>query len=165
MKLVSKELDKKFQWWKKGFKGLIHCLFWFFTAQSTIFQLCRDGFSWVEPALSRDQCVLLKDTMQCCRWGLNPQPLNHESSILPLIHCALSHCNTILTIIRIYQECEGWIGKSVLYNAIRIKISYTSLYMLAGRPVTLLFVFVVVCREKKSSHEVAHMSSQTIFLV
>ena len=31
---------------------------------STIFQLCRDGSSWVEPVLSYDECVLLKDTTQ-----------------------------------------------------------------------------------------------------
>ena len=29
--------------------------------QSTIFQLNRDGSSWVEPVLSKDKCVLLKD--------------------------------------------------------------------------------------------------------
>ena len=28
---------------------------------STIFQLNRDGSSWVEPVLSEDKCVLLKD--------------------------------------------------------------------------------------------------------
>ena len=27
-----------------------------------IFQLCRDGSSCVEPILSKDKCVLLKDT-------------------------------------------------------------------------------------------------------
>ena len=31
---------------------------------STIFQLCRDRSSWVEPVISSDKCVLLKDTMQ-----------------------------------------------------------------------------------------------------
>ena len=30
------------------------CLIWFFTSRSTIFQLCRDGSSWVEPVLSKD---------------------------------------------------------------------------------------------------------------
>ena len=39
-------------------------LFLFFTSQSTIFQLCRDESSWVEPVLSKDQCVLLKDKRQ-----------------------------------------------------------------------------------------------------
>ena len=29
-----------------------------------IFQLCWDGASWVEPVLSKDKCVLLKDTTQ-----------------------------------------------------------------------------------------------------
>ena len=54
---------------------------------STIFQLCRDRSSWVEPALSLDQCVLLKDTSQWRRWGSNPRPLGLESSTLPLSHC------------------------------------------------------------------------------
>ena len=35
-----------------------------FTSQSTIFQLCRDGSSWDEPVLSKDKCVLLKETTQ-----------------------------------------------------------------------------------------------------
>ena len=26
-------------------------------SQSTIFQVCRDGFSWVEPVLSKDKCL------------------------------------------------------------------------------------------------------------
>ena len=33
---------------------LFVCLNRFFTSQSTIFQLCWDGSSWVEPELSRD---------------------------------------------------------------------------------------------------------------
>ena len=40
------------------------CLILFFTPQSTIFQLCRYRSSWVEPVLSKDKCVLLKDTTQ-----------------------------------------------------------------------------------------------------
>ena len=58
------------------------CLVWFFASQSTIFQLCGDGSSWVEPVLSKDKYVLLKDTTQCRRWGSNPRPLGIESSIL-----------------------------------------------------------------------------------
>ena len=30
------------------------------------FQLCRDGSFWVEPVLSKDNCVLLKDITQWC---------------------------------------------------------------------------------------------------
>ena len=30
------------------------CLIWFFMSQSTIFQLCQEGSSWVEPVLSKD---------------------------------------------------------------------------------------------------------------
>ena len=38
------------------------CLIWFFMSHaSTIFQLNRDRSSWVEPVLSKDNCVLLKD--------------------------------------------------------------------------------------------------------
>ena len=33
--------------------------------QSTIFHLCQDGSSWVEPVLSKVYCVSLKDIMQC----------------------------------------------------------------------------------------------------
>ena len=42
-------------WGWAGFVCLILC------APSTIFQLNRDGSSWVEPVLSLDKCVLLKD--------------------------------------------------------------------------------------------------------
>ena len=35
-----------------------------------------------------DKCVLLNDTTQWRRWGLNPWPLDLESSNIPLSHCA-----------------------------------------------------------------------------
>ena len=47
-------------------------------SQTTIFQSCLVGSTWVERGLS----VLLKDTMQCLLWGWNPQPLNLCSSWL-----------------------------------------------------------------------------------
>ena len=40
--------------------GFLLCLILIFTSQSTLFQSCQDGSSWVEPILSRDKCVLLK---------------------------------------------------------------------------------------------------------
>ena len=51
-------------YWINMYRVIHHnaCLIWFFTFQSTIFQLCWDGPSWVEPVLSKDICVLLKDT-------------------------------------------------------------------------------------------------------
>ena len=64
------------------------CLLWYFTSHSTIFQLCQDGSSWVEPVLSKHKCVLLKDTTQWGQWGSNQRPLGLESSTLPLSHCA-----------------------------------------------------------------------------
>ena len=40
------------------------CFFFLFdcliTSQSTIFQLCQDESSWVDPVLSKDKCVFLK---------------------------------------------------------------------------------------------------------
>ena len=56
--------------------------------QSTLFQLCRDGSSWVEPELSKDKRVLLKDTTQWQQWGSNPrrlglvQALHHWATVL-----------------------------------------------------------------------------------
>ena len=66
---------QKFSWSKRNFKEtfLLHtqnkcqyrelfCLFdLILYVQSTIFQLKRDGSFWVEPFLSWDKCVLLKD--------------------------------------------------------------------------------------------------------
>ena len=45
------------------------CLIWFFTFLSTIFQLCPDGSSCVEPVLRKNSCDLLKDTTQWRCWG------------------------------------------------------------------------------------------------
>ena len=43
----------------------MHCEFFLFDLilnfPPTIFQLYRDGSSWVEPVLSQDKCVLLND--------------------------------------------------------------------------------------------------------
>ena len=64
--------------------SLLFILFYLFLyVPSTIFQLYRDGFSWVEPVLSSN-----KDTTQWCRWGSNLWPFGLESSNLPLYHCA-----------------------------------------------------------------------------
>ena len=68
------------------------CLLWLFMSLSTIFQLCWDQSSWVEPVLSKDKCVLLKDTAHCRQsqdtwysiWGLLPgqnQPLTRQLNI------------------------------------------------------------------------------------
>ena len=61
------------------------CLIWSLTSQSTIFQLCRDRSSWVEAVLSKDKCVLLKDTTQVTL--ANTRRLSLKSSTLPLSHC------------------------------------------------------------------------------
>ena len=46
----------------KHIKTFFVCLFdLILYVPSTIFQLYRDGSSWVEPVLSKDKCVVLKD--------------------------------------------------------------------------------------------------------
>ena len=56
---------------------------------STIFQLYRDGSSWLEPVLYKlGLMFLLKDTMHWRRWGSNLRPFGLESSTLPLSYCA-----------------------------------------------------------------------------
>ena len=79
-----------FSTWDFGTNNIYQAssLIWFFTSQPTIFQLCPDGSSLVKPVLSKEKCVLLKDTTHWRRWGLNPRPLCFESSTLQLSHCA-----------------------------------------------------------------------------
>ena len=49
------------------------------------FHLSRDGSSWVEPVLSKDNCFAQRHNT------LTPvRPLSLESSTLPLSHCAPS---------------------------------------------------------------------------
>ena len=57
---------------------------------STIFQLNRDGPSWVEPVLSYDKCILLKDHNTVTPVRLEPAaPWSWvKHSRLPLSHCA-----------------------------------------------------------------------------
>ena len=43
-------------------RSLWICLFELIMSQSTVGQLCWDRSSWVEPVLSKDKCVLLKDS-------------------------------------------------------------------------------------------------------
>ena len=64
------------------------CLFYLFLfLPSTIFQLNRKGSSWVEPELSKDKCVLLKDHNAVTPVRLEPTAPGLESSTQPLSHC------------------------------------------------------------------------------
>ena len=87
-----------------NYSAVFVCLIWFFTSQSTIFSICRDGLPGpVEPLLSKYRGVLLKDTTHWRRWGLNPRPLGLESSTLPLHHCApILQCR-LLTLIQVVE--------------------------------------------------------------
>ena len=65
-----------------GWKCLFVCLIWFFTSQSTRFQLCWDCSSWVEPVVSKYWCVLVKHITQWRRWEYTRELLGIESSIV-----------------------------------------------------------------------------------
>ena len=52
------------------------------------FSVISGQVAWVEPELSKDKCVLLKDTTQWRWWDMEPWPLGLESSTLPLSHSA-----------------------------------------------------------------------------
>ena len=71
------------------------CLIWFFTSQSTIFQLCPDGSSWVEPVFTKQGLVLSCSRTQCSDAGENHElwwavevsrsvELEHEKSFITL---------------------------------------------------------------------------------
>ena len=65
------------------------CLFYLILyVLSTISQLNRDRSSWVEPVLSQDKCVLLKDHNAVTPMRLKPTALGLEKSTQPLRHCA-----------------------------------------------------------------------------
>ena len=62
---------------------------------STIFQLNRDGSSWVEPVLSWDKCVLLKDHNAVTPMRLEPaapRPRVKHSTTEPLRSLGESKC-------------------------------------------------------------------------
>ena len=92
------------------------CLIWFFTSQSTIFQLCRDSSSWVEPVLSKDKCVLLKDTTQWRQGGmLLSMMIVHNTLPLTVNTVALGGCtstwvNPETTSAILYLTLKYWVG-------------------------------------------------------
>ena len=81
-----------------------------------MFQLCQDESSWVEPVLSKDIFVLLKDTTKWRRWGWNTRPLGLGSSTLPLSHCApyLRVCGFIKCYVVTYLCPWLWLYNTVL---------------------------------------------------
>ena len=58
-------------------KNFLRIYFVWFDSLLPSQKLCQDGSFWVEPVLSKDLCVLLKDTTQWPQWGLN-QALYHR---------------------------------------------------------------------------------------
>ena len=78
-------------------------LIWFYSLRPSqrFFSYVGTGFlEWVEPIFSKDQGVLLKDTMEWCRWCSNLQLLGLKSSTVPLSHCP----PTVHTVCKGYQQ-------------------------------------------------------------
>ena len=66
---------------------------------STIFQLYRDGSSWVEPVLSFDNCVLLKDHNAVTPVRLEPAALRSR----------VKHCTTALPVLSWVEHEKSFI--------------------------------------------------------
>ena len=66
---------------------------WFFTSQSTIFQLCWDRSSWIEPVLSKYKYVLLKDTT------VTPGKLEPTT-----LRFGVKHSTTVLAKLRVEEK-------------------------------------------------------------
>ena len=68
---------------------------------STIFQLNRDGSSWVEPVLSWDKCVLLKDHNAVAPVRLEPSAprsrVKHSTTEPLRSHMAMITCDIIIS--------------------------------------------------------------------
>ena len=60
--------------WLKQFDNLGLFLFWFYMSQSTIFQSCREGSSWIEPVLITDKvsCSRTQCNASGAAWTRNP---------------------------------------------------------------------------------------------
>ena len=92
----------------------LFCLIWFFTSQSTIFQVCQDGSSWAEPVPSKDYvpCSRTQRSDAGEAWTRNPsiwsQTLYHWSTVLPKA--------TLSAIRLIYRSSNNWYGLTYCTN-------------------------------------------------
>ena len=85
------------------------------------FQLCRDGSSWVEPVLSKDNCVLLKDKTQWRRTrgpSVLIQALYHWATVLPVTGFeTISHSNIMAKFIFTTKIPEKYMYKCFMVHA------------------------------------------------
>ena len=67
------------------FCSFLFVLIWFFTSQSTSFQLCRDRSSWVEPVLSRGHNTVPPVRLQPRSLESSPLPMSHYATVKTLM--------------------------------------------------------------------------------
>ena len=90
---------------------ILFCVFdMIFTSKSTIFHFCRDESSWVEPVLSNDQCVLLKDTRIDANETRTHNPLSQA-----LHHCDWATVFLTYNMVTSYDEAYMYMYLGVLH--------------------------------------------------
>ena len=134
----------------ENYKGIIYikcspfvfvCLIWFFTSQSTIFQLYRDASSWCESVLSKDKCDLLKDRLQWRRWGSNLQPFYNPGTILQRNNRKMTIYGN-LPIIPLQNSMASKIWESQYNHVIYPNLCYTALPKINERNCSNLFFWI-----------------------
>ena len=118
---------------------------------STIFQLNRDGSSWVEPVLSWDVSCS-RTTTQWGPWGSNPQPLGLKSSTLPLSHCApyiWLRPNRKIPVFRVTRPYLNWQLKPRFFSGFWKKIIISCI--LKGKMPFKMHKFIFFSRIKKKN--------------
>ena len=85
---------------------------------STIFQLNRDGSSWVEPVLSQDKCVLLKDHNAVMLVRLKPAAPRSwvKHSITEPLHSTISFWRLELNLCKMatLKKTENWLSRWIM---------------------------------------------------
>ena len=87
---------------------------------STIFQLNRDGSSWVEPVLSYDKCVLLKDHNAVTPVRL--EPAASQSRVKHSTTEPLRSLNKMTKFVRVHVSCFYWsrATRQILFTCVKV---------------------------------------------
>ena len=117
------------------------------------FQLCRDESSLVEPVLSKDKCVLLRDTM-CLTQGHNtetPVMLEPAAHWSPVMHstteplCSLSHQHAFIWCSKMQHNNFILILTSInIFVVVVDSLVLVALDVCGGFVLSLLFCYAVL---------------------